>query len=682
MTHSEDHPQNESHTLEEGQRKLTTIMFSDICGYTRMMGKNEAKTLQLVKRNLEIHQGLLNKYNGTLIKEMGDGLLTCFDSPSDAVSCAKEILAAVSYEEELNLHIGVHQGEVIFTENDVYGEGVNITARIDSEAWPGEILVSEDVWKNIRNKDEFVAISIGKKQMKNVAEPMELFRILITEEDNSEKYQQFIRRRKAPILRFGLMAVAIMIIVAAAFLWYDTYYNVPIEEYKTIAILPFQNETNNEDLEYLSEGLADDVIKQFSHLSSLAVINSRSSFQFKDSDKTISQLSKALKADLIMDGSYSIDGDKLHVKIELIGGRTNEIICYVSPIANMDEIKRISATIEREVFKALKIPFSGEEKTRKPDTRNVNIEAYKYYALGKNAMRDNTLQDREDIIRYFNAAIQLDSTYADPYIGIAEVYFFDLNRGYLSINEVSPLIREYALMAERLKPGSGEVQGLLGALYSWEFKTNDAIQYFEKSIQISPNYDFTYSHYAYALAMTGQFDQAIIMIDKASILDPLNNFYRVFKPLYLTFQAKYNEARELLETELKLNPDNSHILWTLAVMHAQKKDYRAAYEVLIKRGVGLESNFVAGYTYAMLGMDKEANIVITNLLEKSRKGFVPLSQLAIMYVGLEQYDKAIEQVEQAYLTRDSWFFWIRSSAMMDPIRDDPRFVKVMEMINY
>ena len=210
MTHSEDHPQNESLPLEQGQRKLTTIMFSDICCYTRMMSKNESKTLQLVKRNLEIHQDSLKKHNGTLIKEMGDGLLTCFDSPSAAVSCAKEILAAVSIEEELNLHIGIHQGEVIFTENDVYGEGVNITARIDSEAWPGEILVSEDVWKNIRNKDEFVAMSIGKKQMKNVAEPMELFRILITEEDNSEKYQQFIRRRKAPILKFGQISYDIV----------------------------------------------------------------------------------------------------------------------------------------------------------------------------------------------------------------------------------------------------------------------------------------------------------------------------------------------------------------------------------------------------------------------------------------------------------------------------------------
>jgi class 3 adenylate cyclase len=219
MTHSDDNPQNEIPPLESSNRRLTTIMFSDICGYTRMMAKNEAKTLQIVKRNLEIHQGLLKKYHGTLIKEMGDGLLTCFESPSDAVRCAKEILTLVSFEGAFNLHIGIHQGEVVFTEKDVYGEGVNITARIDSEAWPGEILISEDVWKNIRNKEEFMAISIGKRQLKNVTGAMELFRILLTEDDSRAQYQQFLRRRKAPILKIGLAVVVGLIIMAVALLW-------------------------------------------------------------------------------------------------------------------------------------------------------------------------------------------------------------------------------------------------------------------------------------------------------------------------------------------------------------------------------------------------------------------------------------------------------------------------------
>jgi adenylate cyclase len=681
MTHSDDHTQSESSPLEEGQRKLTTIMFSDICGYTRMMGKNEAKTLQLVKRNLEIHQGLFEKHNGSLIKEMGDGLLACFESPSEAVRCAKEILAIASLEQDLELHVGIHQGEVIFTDNDVYGEGVNITARIDSEAWPGEILVSEDVWKNIRNKDEFVAISIGRKQMKNVAEAIELFRILVTEEDNSDQYQQFIRRRKAPILKFGLMAVVGLIIIVAAFLWYDTNYNTPIEDYKSIAVLPFQNETNNQDFDYLSEGLADDVIKQFSHLSALSVINSRSSFQFKDSDKTISQLAKTLKADLIMDGSYAIDGDLLKVKMELIAGGTNEIICYASPIANLNEVKSIAAKIEREVFKKLSVLIGSDERNSAQDIRNVNVEAYKYYALGKSAMHDNLLQEREDIIRYFNAAIQLDSTYVDPYIGIAEAYFFDVNRGYISPNEAIPIIRNYALMAESLKPGSGEVQGLLGGLYSMEFNFSEAIKYLEKSIKISPNNDFAYNFYAYDLLMYEQYDRSLAMTEKAMVLDPLNAFYQIYKPLYLTFENKFDDAQELLNAELEVNPNHPMTLWVLATLYLQKKDYQAAYEALIKRGVGSESNFVAGYTYAMLGMDKEANVVLENMLENAKNGFVPPTQLAIMYTGLGQYDKALEQVEQAYLIRDNWIMWAKFSSTLDPIRNDPRYMKVMEMLN-
>ena len=236
-------------------------------------------------------------------------------------------------------------------------------------------------------------------------------------------------------------------------------------------------------------------------------------------------------------------------------------------------------------------------------------------------------------------------------------------------------------MAESLKPGSGEVQGLLGVLYSMEFNFSEAIQYLEKSIEISPNYDLAYHFYAYDLLIYEQYDLSVAMLEKAMVLDPLNAFYQIYKPLYLTFQNKFDQAEELLNSELVVNPNHPMTLWTLAVLHLQKKDYQAAYEALIKRGVGLESNFISGYTYAMLGMDKEANVVLENMLENAKNGFVPPTQLAIMYTGLGQYDKALEQVEQAYLIHDNWIMWAKFSNTLDPIRDDPRYVKVMEMIN-
>lgn len=672
---------NDEDRKEEGQRKLATIMFSDICGYTAMMSKNELGTLRVVKRNLEIHQRLLEKYNGRLIKELGDGLLASFDSPSEAVKCAKEILSAACLEKDLNLHIGIHQGEVIFTKNDVYGDGVNIAARIDSIARSGEILVSEEVWKNIRNKEEFDAELIGKKHLKNVAESIRLFRISVDEKDSDKHYWQTFRRRKVYILKYVVIALVGLMILTAAFLGYDQLNSPTPEAYQSIAILPFKNQTNNPAFDYLSEGLAEDVISQFFHLSAFSVISSRSSFQFKDTDKTIQQLSRALKADLILVGGFSIENDKLNVKVELIEGRTSKIMSYASLNAGLDEVKIISASISKEVFKTIQIPEVSEKGSPSNEIRNVNIEAYKYYSFGKSAMRDNTQQNIDQIIQFFNTAIQLDSTYVDPYIGMAEAYFFDVNRGYMSTVEAIPNIRKYALLSESLKPGSGEVHGILGGMYSLENNFEEAIQHFEKSIQINPNYDFTYQWYAYTLAMTGQFDLAQSMFDKAILLDPLNSFNHIFKALYYVFDNNFAEAQKLLDTNLELNPGHPMTLWVLGIMHLQMKDYPSAYDAFIKREVGMETNFAVGYTYAMLGMDAEAKVVLNNVLTASETKFVPPAQLAILYVGLGQNEKAIDQIEQSFLVHDSWLLWIKYSSTLDPIRQNPRYVAIIDMMN-
>jgi tetratricopeptide (TPR) repeat protein len=364
--------------------------------------------------------------------------------------------------------------------------------------------------------------------------------------------------------------------------------------------------------------------------------------------------------------------------MELIAGGTNKIICYASPIANFNEVKSIAAKIEREVFKTLSVLIGSDEQNSTQDIRNVNVEAYKYYALGKSALRDNTLQDREEIIQYFKAAIQLDSTFIDPYLGLAEAYFFDVNRGYMSSTEAATHIRKYALAAEHIKPGAGEVQGLLGGLYCLEYNFKEALIYLEKSIKISPNYDFAYSFYSYSLLMEGQFEKSRSTVDKAMILDPLNSFYTGFKVLIDIYQRNYREAIEDLEEQLRLNPDHKHTLFYLGVANLESKDYSSAYKVFLKRGVGLKTNFAVGYTYAKLGMKEEALVVLKHLLNTE---YVPPVQIAILYVGLEQYDEALDQIEKAYLIRDSWFLWIKFSGLLDPIRDDPRFVKVMEMLN-
>ena len=218
-------------------------------------------------------------------------------------------------------------------------------------------------------------------------------------------------------------------------------------------------------------------------------------------------------------------------------------------------------------------------------------------------------------------------------------------------------------------------------MYCWEYNFRQAITHFERSIQISPNYDLTYQWYAYALAMQGQIEKGLPLFDKALVLDPLNMMHPVLKSIHLTFQGDFIGAQQLLDGYLELNPGHPQTLWALGVLHLEEKDYQAAYDAFLKRNIGMQSNFVVGYAYAMLGMEAEALTVLNKVLENSKTKYVPPAQLAILYVGLGQYDKALDQVEQAYLVHDTWFLWIKYSNMLDPIRDHPRFITVMDLFD-
>ena len=208
-----DHQEEE----EEDRRRLTTIMFTDIVGYTALMGENEQKTFHLLEKNRKIQKPLIEIYHGQLLKEMGDGILASFASVSDAVHCAQEILRVSKEERALKLHIGIHLGEVIFSGGDVFGDAVNIASRIQSSAREGEIYISEVVRDNIKNKEDFHLEFAGEKSFKNIKEPIRIYKALyksdgqeknsIIHNQNSDKIQSAKKRK----VQYMIISVFIII---------------------------------------------------------------------------------------------------------------------------------------------------------------------------------------------------------------------------------------------------------------------------------------------------------------------------------------------------------------------------------------------------------------------------------------------------------------------------------------
>ena len=663
-------------SVDSGKHRLATIMFSDICGFTKMMGKDEAKTMQIVERNKQIHQKFIQNHNGTLIKELGDGLMASFESTHDAVRCAKEIMDEVNSEGDYHLHIGIHLGDIIFTREDIFGDGVNIAARINTCAQEGEILISEEVWKNIKNQTEFRTEYIGKRTLKNVDHPVKLHRLLLDDEKSRIQFKAIFYTHSRTIKSgvFGIALVSVMLLA---------YYLSPISNgflgnnINTIAVLPFENRSGYVEFEYLSEGFAEDVIGRLFNFSALSVISSRSTFRYKDSDKSIEQISRELKADIVLIGNYTVNNQQVDVKVEVISGRDNEILNFASITGNLAHIGEISSKIGKNIYEALEIPGNENQGDDNFTIQDVSVDAYKYNALGKSAMRDHTGQRLEAITQYFQAAIDIDSTYVDPYLGMAEAYIFDVNRGYISPAEGAQKAKKYALVAEKLKPGSGEVSGIMGIIHCLDYDFNKAVPYFERSLEISPNFYLTYHWYSFALEVFGDFDKAEELQKKAGILDPLNFFNDIYLALNYIFQDKITKAEQVIDTKLALDPDHKEMLWIKAVLFVEKKMYHDAYETLLERELGLETNFIAGYVYTKIGQEEKAKVVLDNMLAAAEKRYVSPTQIAIVLCGLELYDQAIEQVEEAFLLHDQWIAWVEYTSMADPLKDNPRYVSLM-----
>jgi len=671
---------NPDEISDKGKHKLATIMFSDICGFTKMMGKDESQTMQIVEENKRIHQKFIYRHNGKLIKEMGDGLMASFESTHNAVRCAKEIVKEVIEEENYQLHIGIHLGEIIFTRGDIFGDGVNIAARINACAGEGEIVVSDEVWKNIKNQTEFRGGYLGKRALKNVDHPVKLHRILLDEEKSAIQFKAIYHTHSKRI-KHGIVGVLIISIMLMIFYWSQSPMGF-MDNNRTIAILPFENRSDNAEFDYLSEGLAEDVISKLFNFSALSVISSRSTFTFKDTDKSVRQISRELKADIVLIGSYAIDQQKIDVKVEVIDGRNNEILNYASIAGSIDHIRDISSQIGQNIYNTLEITSHETKGNQKTEINEPNIEAFKYNALGKSAMRDHTGQKLEDITQYFLAAIELDSEYVYPYIGMAEAFIFDVNRGYISPAEGAQKARKFALKAEKLNPGSGEVSSLLGIIHSLDFEFRKAVPYFERSLENSPNFSLTYHWYSFAMEVLGDFDKAEKLQKKANILDPLNAFNDIYLALNYIYQDKFAEAEDVIEGKLALDPDHKEMLWMKAVLLVEKGLYNEAYETLLKRDFGLETNFVAGYVYAKIGQEEKAKQVLRNILSASKKRFVPPSQIAIVMCGLKQYDQALEQIEAAFLSHDNWIGWVEYTSMTDPIKNSPRYVSLMAELGW
>ncbi|MEO5582424.1 MAG: adenylate/guanylate cyclase domain-containing protein, partial [Saprospiraceae bacterium] len=332
-------------------RQLAVIMFTDIVGYTALMGNDEQKAFEILNKNRNIQKPYIEQYQGRWIKEIGDGVLASFNTVTDAVNAAIKIQEGCSKEKEFLLRIGIHLGEVIFEMDDVFGDAVNIAARIQAMAAPGGIFISESIYNNISNKQDIKSRFVKQEILKNVKDPVRVYEIIHIAE--SDKLHEPIKEQssKAPA--------------------------------KSIAVLPFTNMSNDPDQEYFSDGMAEEIINSLAHIKDLKIAGRTSSAQFKGKNLDLREIGKILGVSVVLEGSVRKQGNRIRITAQLINVEDGFHLFSVKYDRNMDDIFAIQDELALAITDQLKITLLGEELEAIIKVTTNNTEAYDLVLKGR-----------------------------------------------------------------------------------------------------------------------------------------------------------------------------------------------------------------------------------------------------------------------------------------------------------
>ena len=484
------------------ERRLTAILFSDISGYTSMMGENEEKAYILLEKNRRIHKALVKSFHGRIIDEIGDGTFACFNSALDAVQCAIELNRVCQEDPALRLHIGIHLAEVVFSGNNAYGDGVNLTSRIQASAEKDEILISEDVYRNIRNHEGILAEFIGDRLFKNVKEKIGIYKLQINDSYKPITNPQEILKKvfglkenagvlsKERILKYGILFI---IILVSAWAIYNVSHRSPPDHIeKSIAVLPFKNFSGDKDYDYFSDGMTEEVINYLSKIADLKVISRTSVEQYKNSDKDTPDIARELGVSNILEGSVRKDSNKVRITVQLIQARTRFHLWSDEYDRSLSGVIKVQSDIAKEVAGVLAVVLTDKEKTLLDVTTRVELTAYDFYMQAQrekmNYLINNEARSLNTAINLYRKTLMLDSNFAPAFAGLgwANSRMQNLNQ-YLSENYLDStfIFAEKALLRDQ---NCEEAHYLLGYYYFQHGESDKALMELDRALEINPNY--------------------------------------------------------------------------------------------------------------------------------------------------------------------------------------------------
>ncbi|MCH7620007.1 MAG: tetratricopeptide repeat protein, partial [Candidatus Marinimicrobia bacterium] len=694
----------------EPKRKLAAIMFTDMVGYTSLMQEDEDKARELIQRHRSLMKPLVEKHGGEVIQYVGDGTFCRFDSAKEAVNSALEIQYVLKVEKELALRIGIHLGDVVVEGDEVYGDGVNVASRIEPLAEAGGICVSHQVYENIKNQSGLSLKSLGKKDLKNVDEEIEVFAVTPAAEPSAvvdDTKKPTPASSKINMKWIGFAAAVTLLVIIGLKVDFGTVEVESKEEVNklSIAVLPFDNMSSDPENEFFADGITDDILAQLAKIKSLEVISRTSIMQYKNTTKSLSEIGKELGVATILEGSVRRGGNRVRIIAQLIDASTDKHLWAETYDRDLDDIFAIQSDVAKKIAAALKASLSPEEEKSIYEKPTNSVEAYDLLLKGRllteSATSGGGKGELEEAIKLFEQAIELDPEYIAAYTRLAKAHlimYWDGHGGWDRTDERLAKAKRVIDKASEIDPEHPDVQLAKGYYYYWGYRNYDeALKYLLPAFEKQPNNSDVSIAIGYVYRREGKWDDAIEHMKRAVDLDPRS--YGKTQNLTQTYIANrmWKEAERYSDRSLLLEPESVYgydwKMWFLYLSRGDLEESRMVLneamknidpnKLIYEQGwlYGLERNFSEAlnvfesdtgkwygekaFYHLKLGHMEKAysyygsmRVEAEDDLSKDPKNFRALSRLGLAYAGLgrkgEAIEKGLEAVKLLPLSKDAY----------------------------
>lgn len=546
-------------------RHLAAVMFADIAGYTALMELDEKNALVLISRFKEVLEKITLDYKGRIIQYFGDGCLIVFESSTNGIDCAMALQKGFNETPVVPVRIGMHLGEVLFNHKNVFGDGVNIASRIESLGIPGSILVSKPIRDQLKNKSDFLLVSLGAFDFKNVSEPVEVFAlanpgfVVPKREEMNGKLKIYKKDRVIPKLIAGVAVIALLAIA----IWLLTRQKRTEEAIgeKSVAVLYFDNMTGDKEQDYFSDGLTEEINNILGNIKGLTVIARTSVLPYRGKPLSARKIADELNADFLLEGSYRKSGNIVKITAQLIKGKTGSQYWSEAFTREAKDILELQIDIAFAIAHKLEIEITPAVNASMKKKSTSNVEAFENFQKGYHFLYNKYFQthheeDFEKSKLFFEKAIQLDPNYAEAYAGLAEAYDELRNSNMENFPDSLLFLKEQlARKALQLNPRSSYVNTAMAWTLAHgisEPKFDSMLFFLKKAYFFDPADALANWNLSNMLYIIGLNSIAIPLSLQAIKVDPINPINYSTLGLQYGMLGKYSEAKQAFLKSLEL----------------------------------------------------------------------------------------------------------------------------------